>query len=68
MKIRIKNLIIGIIIGIAFVMCSFFLQNVYYKISLKHKIKEEIRNELPKIQQERMEKLRKQLKYNQRKC
>jgi len=68
MKIRIKNLIISIIIGIAFVMCSFFLQNVYYKISLKHEIKEEIRNELPKIQQERMEKLRKQLKYNQRKC
>jgi len=68
MKIQIKNIIVGGVIGITFVMCSFFLQNVYYKISLKHEIKEEIRNELQKIQRERMEELRKQLKYNQRKC
>lgn len=68
MKIQIKSTIISVVIGITFVMCSFFLQNVYYKISVKYKIKKEIRNELPKIQQERMEKLRKQLKYNQRKC
>ena len=68
MKIQIKNIIISVVIVITFVICSFFLQNVYYKISVKYKIKKEIRNELPKIQQERMEKLRKQLKYNQRKC
>lgn len=68
MKIRIKNLVIATFITIIIIVFSLIIQHTYYNISLKYKIKKEIRNEFKKFQQERIEKLRKHLKSNQRKC
>lgn len=68
MKRYIKSIIIGAVIGITFVICSFFLQTIYYNSFLKQGIEMEIKNELKKIQQERMKEFRKQLKQKEKKC